>query len=75
MEPEEKIKQDFWYVLRKIKTEFLRTKKDEPIEYRVSFNIVGGEEPSGREEAQILEKVEEAGAIEILNHGGTEEYE
>jgi len=77
MNPEEKINKEFWYVLKKIKTESLRTKSDQPIDYWVypSFVDLTGEIPSAKNQIKILEKLEESGAIKILNPGGTGEYE
>ena len=75
MTPEEKINQERWCALQKIKKEYLRTKTGEPIEYWVNFNFVGGRGPTGKDEVKTLEKLEELRAIKILNPGGTGEYE
>jgi len=76
MQPEQKIKKEFWYVLCNIKEEILRTKQNEPIQYIVYPDIIGaGDDPSSGDEIKILEKIEELGAIKILNPGGTGEYE
>lgn len=77
MTPEEKFNKDVWYVLRQIKERSLYTKKDNPILYWVDFGFFDatGSSPSTADEAAILEKLEEWGAIKIQNRGGTWEYE
>lgn len=77
MTPEEKVNKELWYVIRKIKTNFLRTKSGSPVDYWVYFNIADltGDSPSTGDEIKILEKLEELGVIKILNPGGTGEYE
>ena len=75
MTPEEKIEQERWYVLKKIKEESLRTKVGSPIKYWVRFGFHGGERPTTANEIKTLEKLEEMGVIKILNPGGTGEYE
>jgi len=75
MTPEEKINKERWYVLGKIKERSLRIKADEPIKYWVNFSFADGDNPSGKDEAATLEKLEELGVIKILNPGGTGEYE
>ena len=73
----EKINKEFWYVLKKIKMEFLRTKSGQPIDYWINPGFVDltGEIPSAKNQIKILEKLEESEAIKILNPGGTGEYE
>jgi len=77
MTPEEIIDKERWYVLRKIREEFLRTKAGSNIDYCVCPDIilVGSDAPSPGDEITTLEKLEELGAIKILNPGGTGEYE
>ena len=75
MSPEEKVNRERWYVLQKLKTEYHRTKSDKPIEYWVHFDFVVGGVPTPKDEVSTLEKLEELGAIAILNPGGTGEYE
>jgi len=76
MTPEEIIKKERWYVLQKIKEESLRTKAESAINYLVNYDIifVGGDAPSSDDEIKTLEKLEELGAIKILNPGGTGDY-
>jgi len=71
--PEEKVNKELWYVLQRLKEEYLRTKVGHPLEYWVDFSFVGGEGPSARNEEKALEKLEESGVIEIVNSGW--EYE
>jgi hypothetical protein len=67
---ENKVNNQFLYVLEKIKEEFLRSKKGQPIEYWTrNDNFVGGKGLSIKEESQILEKLEEMGAIKIISGG------
>lgn len=77
MTPEEKINKELWCVLNKIKTNFLRTKSGSPVDYWVYFDTIDltGDSPSTGDEIKILEKLEELGAIKILNPSGTGEYE
>ncbi len=65
------------WVLEKIYKESLITRKDSPIEYWINFDNLNknDESPNPREEAKLLEKCEEMGLIQILNRGGTWEYE
>ena len=65
--PEEKINKERQYVLRKIRENFLRTKKGFPIVYAVYHNVIGGSGPIAENEARTLEKFEELGVIKILN--------
>ena len=67
MTPENKIDSETWYVLQKIKEEYLRTKTSEPIKYEVKF--YGYQEPSApksENEVKTLEKLEDVGAIKII---------
>ncbi|TRZ64493.1 MAG: hypothetical protein D4Q79_01415 [Spirochaetia bacterium] len=73
--PEEKIEKEYWHVLRKIKEAALRTKTNRPIEYWVNTNFIGGSGPTSGNEIKILEKLEELGALKVLNPGGIGEYE
>jgi len=69
MTPEEKkFNSDLLYVLTQIKQKALYTLKGKPIEYCVDYSIIiaGGKLPSSQEEAQILEKLQELGAIRII---------
>jgi hypothetical protein len=75
MTPEEEINKERWYVLKKIEKERLRSKENKPIQYWVYFSVVGGDGPTAKNEVKTLEKLEELGAIKILNPGGTGEYE
>jgi len=77
MTPEEKVDSEFWYVLKEIKTNLLRTKSSSPIDYWVYPDVIDatGNSPSTGDEIKILEKLEELGAIKILNPGGIGEYE
>ncbi len=63
--PEEKINQERWYVLREIREKFLRTKKGSPIHYTIHHNFVGGDGPTSENEAHTLGKLEELGVIKI----------
>ena len=74
MTPQKIIDKEYWEVLQKIKEEFLRTKKGNPVDYWIYPNFVGGGYSSGNE-IKLLEKLEELGVIKILNPGGTGEYE
>lgn len=71
MTPEEKFNKDVWYVLRQIKEKSLYTKEGNPISYWVDFSFIDctGNSPSAKEEAAILEKLEEWGAIKIRSSG------
>ncbi|KKU95517.1 MAG: hypothetical protein UY29_C0025G0011 [Parcubacteria group bacterium GW2011_GWC2_48_17] len=73
MTPEEKFNRDVWYVLRQIKERSLYTTKGNSISYWVDFSFfdLTGGSPSAANEAAILEKLEEWGAIKIQNRGGT----
>jgi len=75
MTPEEKFNRNVWYVLRQMKERSLYTKKGNPIAYWVHFDFLDatGETPLAADEAAILEKLEEWGAIKIKNSGW--EYE
>ncbi len=75
MNPEEKIDRELWYVLKQVKEEALRTRSGNPVEYWVNFDIIGGNIPIPENEVKALEKLEEFGVIEILNPGGTWDYE
>lgn len=68
MTPEKKFERDLLYVLTEIKKKSLYVLKDKPIEYWVNYLVViaGGKLPSAEEEAQILEKLQEMGAINII---------
>ncbi|OGZ08922.1 MAG: hypothetical protein A3D67_01510 [Candidatus Lloydbacteria bacterium RIFCSPHIGHO2_02_FULL_51_22] len=75
MEPEEKFIKEVWYVLRQIKERSLYTPTGTPIEYWIDFNTMVAGVPLAKDEAAILEKLEEWGAIRIQNKGGYWEYE
>ena len=45
----------------------MRTKSGGPLEYWVYFNVVGGEGPTAANEEKALVKLEELGAIQIVN--------
>lgn len=68
MTPEEKFNKSVLYVLKKIKERLLYTKQDELIEYQVKF--YGYHDPAAplpENEAEILEKLQERGVIQIKN--------
>ena len=65
--PEEKINQERRYVLRRIREAFLRTKKASPVHYTVHHNFIGGDGPTADNEVRTLEKLEELGAIKIID--------
>ena len=67
MSPEEKVNKELWYVLQQLKEESLRTKSGASLEYWVNFNFVGGEGPTATNEEKALVKLEELGAIQIIN--------
>ncbi|MFH1196609.1 MAG: hypothetical protein V1720_12980 [bacterium] len=71
---EEKINNDNWYVVKKIRKMSLRTRVNDPIPYWVySGMITGGIEPA--DEVQALRNLEKLGVIKILNPGGAMEHE
>ena len=70
----EKVNKEFLYVLDKIKEEEMKTVNGKPVRYWTTKVIIGGEGPSAADEGKILEKLEEMGAINISNPGGTPEY-
>jgi len=70
--PEEKFNKELWYVLKRLKEEFLRTKTGHPLEYWIYFDVIGGE-PTARNEEKAIEKLEEFGVIQIISSGW--EYE
>ena len=74
--PEEKINKERQYVLRKIRENFLRTKKGSPLVYPVYHGVIGGSGPTAENEVRTLEKFEELEVIKILNrHDDSEDRE
>ncbi len=75
MTPEEKFNKDVFYVLKQIKERSLYTKNGDDILYSVDFSFfdLTGSSPSAKDEASILGKLEEWGAIKIYSQGW--EYE
>jgi len=72
MTPEEKFNKDIWYVLKRVKERSLYNTKGNPISYWVDFSFpyATASSPSAADEVAILEKLEEWGAIKILNRMG-----
>lgn len=67
MTPEEKFNEEVWWVLQKIRTEELRTRRDEPIEWVMQARpLIGAGIPPIGVRQKILLKLEEWGAIRII---------
>src|SRR3989338_3990793 len=67
MTPEEKIKKEINFVVKKIKEEELRTKTNKPVAYRIKYH--GYKDPNAPlpdNEERILEKLEDFGITKIL---------
>ena len=63
--PEDKFNSDIAFVVRKIKQQSFYTKKDNPVSYQIDLAIVG-RGPLPEHENILLEKLEEWGAITVL---------
>lgn len=74
MSPEEKVKKEHWYVLQRLKEESYRVVSGDPLQYWVTFGFWGSGVPSSENEIKALEKLEEMGAIRIINPGGSWDY-
>ena len=74
MNLENKVKKEQWEVLQKLKEESYRVVSDNPIEHWVTVGFFGAGVLTADNEIKALEKLEELGAIRILNPGGTMDY-
>ena len=74
MSIENKVKKEQWEVLQKLKEESYRIVTGNPIKHWVSSGFFGAGVLTADNEIKALEKLEELGAIKILNPGGTSDY-
>ncbi len=65
--PDEKFNEEVWYVLQRVKELSLKASSDTPIEYEIK-KITASGIPSRRSQSQIIEKLQEWKAIEIVEH-------
>ncbi len=69
MTPKEKFNKDFWYVLQEIEKRSLYTTKGRSIEYAICADVYVADDsiPTSKDEAKILEILQEESAIKIKN--------
>lgn len=75
MTTDEKFESYVWLVLQKIKERSMYRIKGKPVEYWIQGDLLNDSPIPYLDEKAILEKIEEMGAVRILNPGGTGEYE
>lgn len=75
MNLENKVKKEQWEVLQKLKEESYRVLSGDPIQHWVTFGFFGAGVLTADNEIKALEKLEELGAIRIINPRGHWEYE
>ena len=75
MDAEEKVKKEFWFVLKKIKEISLKTPASEYIKYWThSVILPPAGVPSQSDEGSILRKLQEMGILKLKKPHGVPDY-
>lgn len=74
MNLEDKVKEEQWEVLKQLKEESYRTVTGKTIEYWITLGFFGPGVISPENEIKALKKLEELGAIKIMNPEATPNY-